>query len=304
DDAWAKCDEIFELWKNKIFEHDVLRDIGRFVDKHRGGVPEQLFGPERGSFHFWFQMQFSDEGSAVIRFPCPGASMFPEEKVKREVAVIEYLEYFTNLRVPHVLHYGMTEESPRGLGPFIIMEHTSNEGDFIDAINIPGRSRDERAILDPNVSQERLELVYSQMADIMLQLSKQSFTEIGCIGKANEGDKFDDRWVVKHRSLTFNMNETVLPTFIQVLQEREQAAIDRGTLTEADRLSGHMLDSWHSGDFWLNYAARKSWAFDMIYWVKIDRRFFGDGDLDSRLQLLTPEDREQMEVLSPEKQGD
>lgn len=56
-----------------------------------------------------------------------------------------------------------------------------------------------------------------------------------------------------------------------------------------------MLDSWRSGDSWVNYAARKSWAFDMVYWERIDRRFFGDGDLDDRIGLLTPEEREQMD---------
>ncbi|EHA24092.1 hypothetical protein ASPNIDRAFT_124789 [Aspergillus niger ATCC 1015] len=102
----------------------------------------------------------------------------------------------------------MTKESPKELGPFIIMEHISNEGDFIDAL-IPGRSRDDRPILDPNVSQERLEWIYGQMADIVLQVSRHSFAEIGCIGKAKENEEFDDTWIVKHRPLTFNMNELV-----------------------------------------------------------------------------------------------
>ena len=53
-----------------------------------------------------------------------------------------------------------------------------------------------------------------------------------------------------------------------------------------------MKENWESGDFWVSYAARKSWAFDMIYWAKIDRRFFGEGNLDDRVKLLTPEDRD------------
>lgn len=87
----------------------------------------------------------------------------------------------------------------------------------------------------------------------------------------------------------------VLPLFLAVLRAREQEAINRGTLKETDRLSGHMLDSWRSGDSWVNYAARKSWAFDMVYWARIDRRFFGDGNPDDRIGLLTPEEREQMD---------
>lgn len=89
--------------------------------------------------------------------------------------------------------------------------------------------------------------------------------------------------------------EKVLLVFLRILKEREQAAIDRHILKESDWLLDYMLNSWEMGDFWLNYAARKSWAFDMIYWVKIDQRFFGDGDLEDRLQLLTQSEREEMD---------
>jgi hypothetical protein len=41
-------------------------------------------------------------------------------------------------------------------------------------------------------------------------------------------------------------------------------------------LSKHMRESWETGRLWLNYAGRKSWAFDRIYWKYLDeRRFFG-----------------------------
>lgn len=98
-------------------------------------------------------------------------------------------------------------------------------------------------------------------------------------------DGLDD-WTQKY--------EKVLPSFLKVLKGKEQA-IDRGTLKETDRLSGHMLESWESGDCWFNYAARKSWAFDMIYWAKIDRKFFGEGGPEDRIQLLTQGEREQMD---------
>lgn len=141
DLAWERCDKLFESWKAKIFDQQVLRKIGAIIDKHWGGVPDELFAPKRGAFNTWLWMKFKDGGLAVIRFLCPGASVFLEEKVKREIAVMRYLEYFTNIRVPHILHYGMTEESPCGLGPFIIMEYIDYEYDFIDALNIPDYSR-------------------------------------------------------------------------------------------------------------------------------------------------------------------
>ena len=36
-----------------------------------------------------------------------------------------------------------------------------------------------------------------------------------------------------------------------------------------------MRESWATGRFWLNYAARNSWAFDTIFWKYLDERFFG-----------------------------
>jgi hypothetical protein len=71
--------------------------------------------------------------------------------------------------------------------------------------------------------------------------------------------------------------------------------IEREILTPANRLSQHMLESWQNGDFWVCYAAGRSWAFDKLYWAKIDRRFFGDDDLEGRLKLLTFEERDALD---------
>ncbi|KAL4969188.1 uncharacterized protein BDV14DRAFT_210959 [Aspergillus stella-maris] len=332
---------------------------------------------------------------------------------------MRFLDYFTSFGVPHVLHYGPASESRAGLGPFTVVEHISNEADFVDPLNTPGLARSDRPILDPKVDRGKLEDVYGQMADVLLQLSKPTFSQIGCIDRVNPVDYFDDTWAVKHRPLTFNINELVqlggvspsqllqhpfktasayyetlaethivhlasqrndviessedcrrkyiarclfrkitreyklcedeegpfrlfcddlrpanftyaapsafaysppfwlllelpgyweegpddwvekyeevLPVFLKVLKEKEDAGIERGVLSETDRLSGHMLKSWQTGDFWLNYAARKSWAFDMIYWANIDERFFGEGSLDDRIRLLSEEEREAMD---------
>lgn len=381
-------------------------------------------------------MRFLDGGSAAIRFPIPGVSMFPEEKVQREVSVMRFIERHTSIRVPHVLHYGMTDKSPAGLGPFIIMEYIEDDSDLVDALNTPGLQANDPCILDPNINEDRLRSVYNDMADILLQLARKSFTEIGSITN-HEDDDFDDEWLPTHRPLTLNMNklvqlggvspnllpqtpfktasayflalaemhmthlsmqrndaiesaedcrrkyiarclfrklaqekrlcshdqgpfklfcddfrptnvlansqhgfkavgaidweftyaapiefvysppswlllerpeywkeglddwiqvyETRLPVFLQELQKREDESTKRGIITEDDRLSKHMLESWQTGDFWVCYAARRSWAFDMLYWAKIDRRFFGDGDLEDRFELLSPEEKDGLE---------
>jgi hypothetical protein len=62
-----------------------------------------------------------------------------------------------------------------------------------------------------------------------------------------------------------------------------------------------MEASWRSGDFWVVYAAMNNFAFDSIYWQKIDQRFFGSETCpfedvwQQRLDLLGPEEREEME---------
>lgn len=71
--------------------------------------------------------------------------------------------------------------------------------------------------------------------------------------------------------------ERRLPVFLKILIECENSAIERGRLTEGQRLSTPMRQSWDSGDFWVAYAARKNFAFDAIFWKFLDARFLGSN---------------------------
>ena len=62
-----------------------------------------------------------------------------------------------------------------------------------------------------------------------------------------------------------------------------------------------MLESWQNGDFWVCFAVRKSWTFDMVYWAKNDRRFFRGGNLDDRFNLLTTEEQDALDDLIKRK---
>ncbi|KAK3298755.1 uncharacterized protein B0H64DRAFT_422494 [Chaetomium fimeti] len=74
-------------------------------------------------------------------------------------------------------------------------------------------------------------------------------------------------------------------------------------------LSTYMRESWETGRFWLSYGARKSWAFDMVYWKFLDERFFGERvagvlkqDLwKTRLHMLTDEERAALEPFVERK---
>lgn len=79
--------------------------------------------------------------------------MFPEEKVRTEVAAIRFIADHTSIPIILVLHVGTARESPGDLGPFIIMEYVEHHHKLSDALNMPGRSKEERALLDPDIDE-------------------------------------------------------------------------------------------------------------------------------------------------------
>jgi hypothetical protein len=93
--------------------------------------------------------------------------------------------------IPFALHHGMTEESPVGLGPFIMMEWIENAGDLVGITNKPGLTADDVPMLDPDIDEEKLERVYCQMADILLQLSPCELPAIGSLNFPNGDDEND-----------------------------------------------------------------------------------------------------------------
>ncbi|KAI3391712.1 hypothetical protein diail_6876, partial [Diaporthe ilicicola] len=99
--------------------------------------------------------------------------------------------------------------------------------------------------------------------------------------------------------------EPQLKIWLKAMEDQEDGAIFLDGLP----LSAHMKESWETGRFWLNYAARKSWAFDAVFWTFLDERFFGprnpevsDKDLwKTRLHLLSQEEQHIMESFVKQK---
>ncbi|KID96571.1 Protein kinase-like domain protein, partial [Metarhizium majus ARSEF 297] len=55
--------------------------------------------------------------------------------------------------------------------------------------------------------------------------------------------------------------------FLRALEQVEGASLSKGTERTGQALSAWMRDSWRDGGFWFNYAARKSFELDAIYWA-------------------------------------
>ncbi|KAL5316963.1 hypothetical protein ACEPPN_016015 [Leptodophora sp. 'Broadleaf-Isolate-01'] len=102
---------------------------------------------------------------------------------------------------------------------------------------------------------------------------------------------------------------TRLQTWLLAMESAEK---DIGSDTLPFLLSVHMRESWETGRFWLNYAAKNSWAFDTIFWKYLDEKFFGlreegvaQGDLwKTKINLLTEKERAAMEPFVKWKMED
>ncbi|KAH6636446.1 hypothetical protein F5144DRAFT_488055 [Chaetomium tenue] len=207
--AEADSDDECRLWVRKLI--DARDDVVAFVDSRLDGQGTgKYLGFFKGSFNLSFHIGFGEgKPSVLIRFAKPGHTFMAwrDEKVTNEVRVIEYLREHTTIPLPHVRCWGLTDESPAQLGPFIIM-------DFIEGVRLSTflkePSEDDQAdlILNPAIEEATLDTIYDQLADYILQISQLEFSSIGAISK----DARSGTWSVTGRPLTFNMNELATNT--------------------------------------------------------------------------------------------
>ena len=434
DVAWEQSDDVSDNWLLQFLDIDVKRQIAKFVLKHDSGDDPEFTIFRKGSFNITLQMKYT-YSATNIRFSQPGAILFPEEKVQNEIAVMRYISDQTLIPAPFILHSGTREESPLTLSPFIMMSHIEHTTTMYDALNTPGCLNEERGVLDPNIEEDQLRMLYTQLAKILLQLSRSEFPKIGSLGQVD-----DFSWEVTRRPLSMNMNELVrlgtlprsklppldatfetassyIETLAQLniqhlLHQRNDAVqsaddcrrkfvarqlfymlardkklslpsfengpyklwcddfrpanvllnedmhiagvvdweftyaapvefsyappwwlliekpeywsdgiedwarvFDRRLKTflaamrycedmddhySQRRLSDQMQQSWESGDFWVVYAILHSFAFDAIYWQKIDQRFFGPTETDDPSEAW----KERLDLLDESKKGE
>ena len=164
-----------------------IDEIGDFVGRRLWGEAGTYGGFLKGSFNIGVIVNHGNRGSAVIRFPTPGRTYEPwrAEKVRNEVMVIEYLREHTTIPLPNIRFWGLGEESPGGLGPFIVMDFV-NGTDLDELLKQPTEDNHQDIILDPDIDEAKLDIIYDQVADYMLQLSRLTFPRIGAVSKDSE----------------------------------------------------------------------------------------------------------------------
>ena len=183
-------------------------EIVSFVDNRLGwNEAGEFFDYFKGSFNLSIAVRNSETNKRVlIRFPFPGKVYEPwrEKKVKNEVMIMNYLSKYTSISVPRVYHWGLTKESLQQLGLFMIEEFMEGEN-LGDILKKPTENEADPAILDPDIDEAKLNIVYEQVAGFMLELSRLEFPRIGAISK----DTVSGQWTVAEPPLTYDMNEVV-----------------------------------------------------------------------------------------------
>ncbi|KAF2498882.1 phosphotransferase enzyme family protein-like protein [Lophium mytilinum] len=202
--AEIEGDNEWHAWLKEVL--DAKHEIVKFVtDRREGEKPGEFVRYLKGSFNLSLVVSFDDGGpAAVIRFPKPGhvSSSLREEKVKNEVQVLKYLAQNTTVPVPRVTSWGLTQESPNQLGPFIIMEFTEGKS-LASILKKPTENDQQEVILNPEVADTTLEIVYEQLAGYLVQFLKLDFASIGAISETTDSNT----WAVTERPFTYNMNE-------------------------------------------------------------------------------------------------
>lgn len=91
-----------------------------------------------------------------------------------------------------------------------------------------------------------------------------------------------------------SLYEPRMEQFLQALKLVEETSVSEGQQLTGPRLSARMLESWRSGRFWFDYATRKSFELDAIYWATLH-----DGN--TGVELLDDEARAEMEPFIEKK---
>ncbi|TRX91444.1 hypothetical protein FHL15_007668 [Xylaria flabelliformis] len=193
DLAWEENDKETDAWEKSLHKAELYRAIASLIKKYRPGEAVELHTPIRGGYNVFYRLEYKD---GIVRFP--------EEKVRYEVATMRCIAAKTTIPVPKIYHFGTAAENPTGLGPFIIMDYVDHEMTMSEALKDPALEPDERHELDPNISAEKLEFLYRQMANIVLQLSTVTFPRIGSLVEDEDG-----QFSVSGRPLIQNMNNLI-----------------------------------------------------------------------------------------------
>ncbi|KAI5208696.1 hypothetical protein E4T39_01399 [Aureobasidium subglaciale] len=179
--------------------------VERLASAYKDDQRCQCVGRVNGGFNMCFKVMFDDNTAWAVRFPIPGWVMDPEQKIRREAAVIKYIQENTRIPVPRLIAYGTALDNHHPeMGPFIISE-------WVDGVSLV--SLMERLprpsygmVLREDLDDDFVYKVHSQLAEILLELASHDFDKIGSL-EMSENISGSTSWSIRKRPLTLKMNE-------------------------------------------------------------------------------------------------
>ena len=185
-------------WSGK-FDKARGAPISAWVSSFRDNRPSKVVGDNCGSFNWCCRVQFENGLEWMVPFAVPGRVMNGDEKVRHEIATMQYVRRQTAIPVPSVIAWGLSRDNPLELGAFIIMEFI--EGERLDGI-LQHPDPESRRTLRSDISKGDLENVYRQLANILLELATLDLPRIGSLSAIPAHDVCIDSG-----PLTLKMNE-------------------------------------------------------------------------------------------------
>jgi hypothetical protein len=187
------------LWSGR-FNEARGSAIANWVSTFRNNLACEVVGDYYGSFNWSCRVRFKDGEEWMVRFAVPGRAINGDEKVQKEVATMQFIKAETRIPIASVIAWGISKDNPLKLGAFIIMNfiHGESLGKILEVLPRPESGQ----ILKPDIDDNDLNIIYRQIANILLELSEHDFPQIGSLTRINS-----TRTCIDSRPLTLKMNE-------------------------------------------------------------------------------------------------
>lgn len=187
--AQKEQERVFIVWFQTLLKDEPEQLACGLAGKHRPGNGLTAVRWKTGGYNVTFRVNYDDGFQAIVRFAALGQSLYRTEKVGNEATFLQYFRKNTNIPVPRLLGVGKI-----ALAPYIVEEFVEGElasGPFME-------SRIERQNLDSNVSEQKLKVLYREMAGIVLEMSKPEFTHIGSLVQTENEYALGRRPLIKY----------------------------------------------------------------------------------------------------------
>ncbi|THW08543.1 hypothetical protein D6D24_09119 [Aureobasidium pullulans] len=192
-------------WAKHFLDKYGDQGVEKLASSYREGQPCRWELKKNGSFNSCHKVVFEDGTAWAVRFPIPGRVMHPDEKIRREVAIMRFVKEKTKIPVPKVIAFGTAADNhDPSIGPFLITDWV--EGIPVTSLieELPRPSWGP--VLRHDIEDNLLRKIYSQMASILLELAEHDFDKIGELSMVEE-DNTLPLWSINYRPMTMKMND-------------------------------------------------------------------------------------------------